>query len=278
MKTNLEKIILEPIGILSSDKKYRYETPRQAVLASENLAVIELLPGKNFEQALEDLNGFERIWVIYQFHLNNNWKPKVNPPFHSPQKKIGLFATRAPYRPNPIGISCVRLIKTEGLKIYISESDILDGSPIIDIKPYLPYSDSFPESKTGWVNSPDGTTDNYIISYDKKALEQIKWLFDNGGFNLEDFIRLQLSSDPCNSSRKRIVSLDKDLAANKFVLAYRTWRIYYHVLFESSSVLINLVKSGYTEEELKNKEDKYKDKTLHRAFQEIFYPADKSSG
>lgn len=78
-----------------------------------------------------------------------------------------MFATRAPYRPNQIGLSCVKLDKVEGLKIYISESDILDGSPIIDIKPYLPYSDSFPDVKTGWVKS--GLENIYQVIFEEKV-------------------------------------------------------------------------------------------------------------
>ena len=144
------EITLNPIGFLQSDLKQRYETPRQGVLAKESKAVIILNANENFEQAVKDLEGFERIWVIYQFHLNKNWKPLVTPPRHT-RSKVGVFATRAPYRPNHIGLSCVKLDKVDGLKIHISESDILDGSPILDIKPYLPYSDSFPDVKTGWV-------------------------------------------------------------------------------------------------------------------------------
>jgi tRNA-Thr(GGU) m(6)t(6)A37 methyltransferase TsaA len=101
---------------------------------------------RNFEQALKDLEGFERIWVIYLFHLNDSWKPMVTPP-RNKGKKVGVFASRSPHRPNGIGLSCVTLNRIEGLNIYISNSDILDGSPVLDIKPYLPWSDSFPDSK-----------------------------------------------------------------------------------------------------------------------------------
>ena len=117
------EIVLKPIGYLKSDLIYRYETPRQGILAGEDISVIELLPHQNFEQAVSQLDGFERIWIIYQFHLNTNWKPLVNPPRHT-RKKVGVFASRAPYRPNQIGMSCVKLVKVDGLKIYISQSDI----------------------------------------------------------------------------------------------------------------------------------------------------------
>jgi tRNA (adenine37-N6)-methyltransferase len=108
MHSTLEDILIKPIGIVSSENVHRYETPRQGVLAGNNISVIKLNPNKNFEQAVKDLVGFDRIWIIYWFHLNKNWKPMVTPPRHT-RNKIGVFATRAPHRPNQIGISCVKL-------------------------------------------------------------------------------------------------------------------------------------------------------------------------
>ncbi|MGE5683490.1 MAG: tRNA (N6-threonylcarbamoyladenosine(37)-N6)-methyltransferase TrmO [Bacillota bacterium] len=264
----MEKISFEPIGILRSDKKYRYETPRQGVLAQNNKAIIELLPGQNFEQALEGLDGFERIWVLFLFHLNNNWKPKIMPPYNS-EKKVGVFASRAPYRPNQIGLSCVRLAKVQGLKLFIEESDILDGSPVIDIKPYLPYSDSFPESRSGWTGLK--TLMKYQISYEDSASRQIRWLKVNGGFDLEDFIDLQLSADPDNSIKKRISRVTDPDLKNVFSLAYRTWRIFYKIHYEEFLIKVFKIDSGYSVSELLNTaEDKYNDKFLHNQFKTNF--------
>ncbi len=255
----LTKNLYEPIGYVSSDKKYRYETPRQGVLAEENVSVISLQPHRNFEQAVDDLDGFERIWVIYQFHLNSNWKPKVSPPRHT-RKKIGVFATRAPYRPNPIGMSCVKLLKVEGLKIVITESDILDGSPVLDIKPYLPYSDSFPDVKTGWVKS--GVENKYEIEFDDIAADKMKWLRQQAGINLRSFARLQLEFNPTDDSRKRIAKSEKH-----FVLSYRTWRISYTVDAKDKTLRITNVYSGYTAAEMLDKKtDVYEDKEIHRRF------------
>ena len=257
------KNLFQPIGVVSSDKKYRYETPRQGVLAEETISVISLLPHQNFEQALENLDGFERIWVIYQFHLNDNWKPKVTPPRHT-RKKIGVFATRAPYRPNPIGMSCVRLLKVEGLKIYITESDILDGSPVLDIKPYLPYSDSFPEVKTGWVKS--GVENKFEVLFESVAEEKMKWLKQHAGINLRSFTRLQLEFNPTDNSRKRIESSE-----NEFILSYRTWRITYAVNEGDSIVVVGDISTGYSKNDLKKGEhDSYGDKDIHREFMKFF--------
>jgi len=265
-----EKIIIEPIGIIRSKLSHRYETPRQGILAGEEVSVIELNPKNNFEQALKYLDGFERIWVLYQFHLNKNWKPLVNPPRHT-RKKVGVFATRAPYRPNHIGMSCVKLKKVDGLKIFISGSDILDGSPVIDIKPYLPYSDSFPNAETGWVKKDSKNI--FKVDFKPKAKMQCHWLNENAKINLASFARLQLEFNPTDATRKRISILDKGLQAKKriYVLAYRTWRINYTVNEKTKIVSIQKITSGYSKEELLNVvNDKYADKELHNKFIQFF--------
>jgi len=266
----IEEIIITPIGYVRSEQVYRYETPRQGVLASGNISVIELLPNKNFEQALKNLNGFDRIWVLYNFHLNQNWKPLVTPPRHT-REKVGVFATRAPYRPNQIGMSCVKLEKVKGLKVFISESDILDGSPVIDIKPYLPYSDSFPGAATGWVKS--GLETIYEVLFSKKAIVQTEWLRSISKINLVNFAKLQLEFNPTDSTRKRIIQLENRTSSvkKKFVLAYRTWRISYQVDEVNKKVSIKNIFSGYAKEEMLNlTEDKYEDKNLHILFCEKY--------
>jgi tRNA-Thr(GGU) m(6)t(6)A37 methyltransferase TsaA len=221
------EITLNPIGFLQSDLKQRYETPRQGVLAKGSYAIIHLNPKQNFEQALRDLDGFDRVWIIYQFHLNKNWKPLVTPPRHT-RKKVGVFATRAPYRPNQIGLSCVKLDKVDGLKIHISESDILHGSPILDIKPYLPYSDSFPDVKTGWAKSD--IAEMYNVTFSSKAKITAEELKLEKDVNLFDYARIQLEFNPTDLSRKRISkSIVKKSGDEIFALSYQDWQIHYIV-------------------------------------------------
>lgn len=237
------EITLNPIGFLQSDLKQRYETPRQGVLAKESSAVIYLNPKNNFEQAVKDLEGFERIWLIYQFHLNKNWKPLVTPPRHT-RKKVGVLATRAPYRPNHVGLSCVKLVKVDGLKIHISESDILDGSPILDIKPYLPYSDSFPDVKTGWVKS--GLENIYQVIFNEKA-KMISDKLAKENVNLLNYARVQLEFNPTDTTRKRISHSAKKLSSeNQFVLAYQKWKINYRVNEKEKKVFITNITTKRT--------------------------------
>jgi tRNA-Thr(GGU) m(6)t(6)A37 methyltransferase TsaA len=222
-----KEILINAIGYLSSDLKQRYETPRQGVLAKDSKAVIHLIPKQNFDQAVKDLDGFDRIWIIYQFHLNKNWKPLVTPPRHT-RKKVGVFATRAPYRPNQLGLSCVKLDKVEGLKIFISESDLLDGTPILDIKPYLPYSDSFPDVKTGWAKSD--ITEMFKVVFNTKSKKTAEELKSEKNINLFDYTRIQLEFNPTDLSRKRLSKVKSQKSDKEnYVLSYQDWQIHYLV-------------------------------------------------
>ena len=247
------------IGTYHSEAKAPYEAGRQPMDRVKTLGEILINPGQQFEQALEDLEGFERIWLIYQFHHNPHWKPKVLPPRGS-NKKVGVFATRAPYRPNPIGISCVKLVQVTGLKLIVEGADLLDGSPILDLKPYLPYADSFPDSKIGWLEG----TEPYQITFTKSATEQVDFLESKGLSQLRNFILNQLEFDPTNADKKRVARV----LESEFVLSYKTWRISF--LLDSPTIQVQSISSGYSTAEILNEQDPYTDKALHRAFNSRF--------
>lgn len=142
---------MRPIGVVRTAAVAKSDAPRQPGWdANVRPAAIELHPGMNFEQALKDLEGCERIWLVTIFHKAENWKPLVLPP--RGRVKRGVFATRSPHRPNPIGLTCVRLLEVNGLRLTVEDTDLLDGTPVLDIKPYLAYADSFPESTLPWVD------------------------------------------------------------------------------------------------------------------------------
>lgn len=253
------------IGIFHSKMKNRYDAPRQASL-EDHKGIISLNPKMNFEQALDDLEGIERIWIIYLFHLNQkNWKPKVNPPRNPDGIKRGVFATRAPYRPNPIGMSCVKVSEMKGLKIWVNECDLLDNTPILDIKPYLPYADSFPEAKIGWLEDMDRHA--FQIDWKAVALTEALWLENKGLMSLEAYVRKQLEYQPLSTRHKRIRRLDRD---NCYSLGYRTWRITFELDEESKTISITNIYSAYTSNELIQSEDKYNDKKLHVKFNQTF--------
>src|SRR5579872_3982868 len=177
----LQPLILEPIGIIRTPYIDRCDAPRQPGGAEQSAAgKIILLPGKNYEQALEDLEGFEKIWLIYQFHRNTNWKPKILPP-RSDRTKRGVFATRSPHRPNPLGLSLLTLIEIDGRNIFVGDVDILDKTPVFDIKPYLPYAEAYPDAKSGWlgeVMAEEALKQPYIFDISTIAAEQLQWLQD----------------------------------------------------------------------------------------------------
>ncbi len=172
-------LTLEPIGYLRTTANKRYQAPRQPGSSETDLpGRIVLEPRHNFEQALEDLDGFSKIWLIYWFDRNENWKPKVLPPRGPAGKKRGVFATRSPHRPNPIGLSLVDLIEIKGRTIYVGNVDLLDKTPILDIKPYLPYAEAFPDAKSGWLeglnNTPIEITFAEGVAHDEALSAQLR--------------------------------------------------------------------------------------------------------
>lgn len=145
-------IIFNPIGTIHSPHKRQEGAPIQPAAASEFHGTVELFP--QYSEALDDLDQFERIILLYHFHLSDGFNLKIKPFLDS--TKRGLFSTRAPRRPNQIGISIVRLTKVEGNLLHVTDVDMVDQSPLIDIKPYVPAFDSFPQSKAGWVDTVKG--------------------------------------------------------------------------------------------------------------------------
>ena len=123
----------------------KVEAARQPRASGGAAGSIELLPGRNFEHALCDLAEWQYIWVLFWFDRNEGWRPKVLPP-RSRSGRKGVFATRSPHRPNPLGLSAVRLERVDGLTLHVSDVDMLDGTPVLDIKPYVAYTDAIADA------------------------------------------------------------------------------------------------------------------------------------
>ncbi|MEG1980771.1 MAG: tRNA (N6-threonylcarbamoyladenosine(37)-N6)-methyltransferase TrmO, partial [Victivallaceae bacterium] len=223
--------------------------------------------GRNLEAALTDLSGFDRIWIIFKFHLNQTWNPKVAPPVITPpSRKVGVLASRSPHRPNPLGLSCVELVKIEGLKLHIRNFDLLDGTPVLDIKPYIPKVDAFPDSRAGWVD--DTAAAVWQLNYSELFTRQSDFIFQHSSLDLLNFCRIQLSIEPLNFHRKRL----RQLSETEFEIACRTWRIGFDVSASGREITIKRIKSGYLPEELfSTAPDPYADKQAHRAFIELFH-------
>lgn len=144
---------VQPIGWVSSPYTRRFGTPQQAAAFDSDAEAVLVMDEDRFPAAaFADLIGVERIWVISWLHRGGTWAPKVRPPRGSREPRA-LFSTRSPDRPNPIGLSAVRLVKMEGCLLYVRGIDLINDTPILDVKPYIPYADAFPESKAGWIDS-----------------------------------------------------------------------------------------------------------------------------
>lgn len=150
---------LTVIGIAHTPLQHRRDAPCQPGIQRGVEARIEL--HAPFAPCADDLEGFDRVWVLYVFDRNQGWRPKVRPPRDT--KKRGLFATRGPHRPSPVGMVAARLISVDGRTIRVGDVDMLDGTPVVDIKPYLPAVDAFPDARFGWVEQLDGSAPNFPV-------------------------------------------------------------------------------------------------------------------
>lgn len=149
---------MKVIAHIYTDFKTKFGLPRQSGLIEEISGKIVFEKQYRDENAFRGLEDFSHIWLLWEFSQSKreNWSPTVRPPLLGGNKRIGVFATRSPFRPNPIGLSCVRLekidfTKDEGPVLYVKGSDLMNGTPIYDIKPYLPYCDSRPDAVGGFT-------------------------------------------------------------------------------------------------------------------------------
>jgi tRNA-Thr(GGU) m(6)t(6)A37 methyltransferase TsaA len=244
-----------PIGFVRSPFLEKVEAPRQAVApgAAGVEAFVDVL--KEHEHALADLEGFERIWLLFWFHEAKASRAKVLPP--RSDKKRGVFATRSPHRPNPIGISAVRLVRVSGLTLHVCDVDLLDGTPIVDIKPYIPYADSFPDANAGWLESKDPRPAWQVV-FDGAANEQLEWLACEGlSLDLRTRIVDALVLGPAPHPYRRIKKVDDGL-----VLAVKEWRAAFHIDETARTATVARIRSGFRAREIHETPLL----SLHRAF------------
>lgn len=162
-------IHFETIGVIRSCYKEKFGIPRQAGLAPAASATLELLPPYNRPEAFTGLEGFSHLWLLFVFHGNDRqgWKATVRPPRLGGNTRLGVFATRSPFRPNPIGLSAVELDRIERqagkVLLHLKGVDLLDGTPIIDIKPYLPYADAIATAEGGFA--ADAPKNNLAVKF-----------------------------------------------------------------------------------------------------------------
>lgn len=165
----MDNVNIQVIARMHSDFPTKFGIPRQSGLVKELESTIVFEPEFRNPDALRGIEGYSHLWIIWQFSeaIRQGWSPTVRPPRLGGNTRMGVFATRSPFRPNNIGLSCVKLLGLEhteqdGTVLHVAGADLMDGTPIFDIKPYIPYSDSFPDAIGGFAD----TAEDYILEVD----------------------------------------------------------------------------------------------------------------
>lgn len=253
---------IDPIGVIRTPFADKASAPRQPSLSHGASGVVELFSGRGYEDALDGVETFDTLWLLFRFHMNDGWRPKVQPPRSA--TKRGVFATRSPHRPNGIGMSVVRLERVDGLHLHVVGVDMVDGTPLLDIKPYLPYTDAVPNASSGWLEAPRDPGPRYGVVWTESAEAELAWLRGRG-LDLRAGVETLLSTGPEPHAYRRIrVAEDGGR-----VLAVKSWR--FSFIVRERTVTIARIFSGYRPAELAAphpREDV--ELALHRAFADTF--------
>jgi tRNA-Thr(GGU) m(6)t(6)A37 methyltransferase TsaA len=232
-------LVLRPIGIVRTAMQVKFDAPHQPEAEGVDTATVELFKHEVDPLCLRDLEGFSWIWIISWFHKNRTWKPLVLPP-RGKAKRRGVFATRSPHRPNPIGLTSVRLLEIRGLSLVIGASDLIDGTPVFDVKPYLRTVDCHPEASLGWVQEvEDNSSAGYCVEVTPKAAEQLEWLKSVWQVDFLSRARKLLEQDPTPHRTRRISRSGDGLMR----IACGAWRMFYRI--SDRAVTIEFVRTGY---------------------------------
>ncbi len=169
---------VKPIAHIQTDFKEKFGIPRQSGRAPSLTSKIVFTDEYKNPDALREIEGFSHLWLLFDFSKAHKaeWSPTVRPPRLGGNKRVGVFASRSPFRPNPIGLSCVKLVKVDenerdGVFLLVSGADLLDGTPILDIKPYLPFADCIPEATAGYAEAHK--TDRLQVDFPQEYLALI---------------------------------------------------------------------------------------------------------
>lgn len=200
-----ESISIQPVGVIHSCFTEKFGIPRQSGMVKSAIAYLELLPPFNRDEMVRGLESFSHIWVQFIFHqaVVEGWKSTVRPPWLGGKKRVGVFASRSPHRPNHIGMSAVRLvdIKRESKKLILTLTgiDFLDQTPVLDIKPYLPYSDCIGTATGGYTKSGELEIE---VLFSKEALLFCDSYEQDTGRKIRLLIEEMIMQDPRPASQK----------------------------------------------------------------------------
>lgn len=173
----MKKTSITPIGFIRSDFKEKFGVPRQSGRAPSLLSSVEFYPTYAVEEAFREIEGFSHLWLLFDFSATRakGWSATVRPPRLGGNKRVGVFASRSPFRPNHIGLSCVKLERVEktlhGVRLIVSGADLIDGTPVFDVKPYLPFADCIENAVGGYATEQE--THTLQVIFPDNLLEKI---------------------------------------------------------------------------------------------------------
>ena len=203
MPNSFSSLTLQPIGIIQSPYGEKFAVPRQPNLVQEGTGILHLLPPYNSPDAIRGLEQFSHLWLIFHFHQipEREWHATVRPPRLGGNERVGVFASRATHRPNPLGLSKVEFkgveIDNDGVKLRLGSIDLVDGTPIFDIKPYLAYADSEPNAQSGFAQHKP--QQKLSVKFMPKALQAVNTSQNFAKFSIQDplrFLQEIIAQDP----------------------------------------------------------------------------------
>ncbi|MEN9576805.1 MAG: tRNA ((37)-N6)-methyltransferase TrmO [Verrucomicrobiota bacterium] len=226
---------LRPIGYITTHKQVKFQALHQPAEAQPERNFLELLPEPGYRQALQDLAGFSRVWLLWWFHRNTTWRPLVLPP-RGPAQRRGVFATRSPHRPNPLGLTPVQLLGIEGRRLLLGPCDLVDGTPVLDIKPYIPAYDAFPDAGGGWTEAVEAALaepPKFAVRFAPLAETQAGWLLTDWQVDFRPRLIELLAIDPTPHRTRRIRRRGDQL----FTIGCGAWKAVFSVAGEVVTIL-----------------------------------------
>lgn len=216
----------QQIGVIHSPWKEKFAVPRQPGLITQGSGELHLLPPYNQSDAVRGLENFSHLWVMFIFHqtMAQGWNPTVRPPRLGGNQRMGVFASRSTFRPNPLGMSLVALngirIAKQQVILELGSLDLIDGTPVVDIKPYLPFAESIPDAKAGYAQqAPDASMPVIFTAEAQQQLQLLSARYPN----LPQFLAEVLAQDPRPAYRKN--SEDKHEYAVRLLDFNVRWRV-----------------------------------------------------
>lgn len=236
-----QELVIRPIGFVRCGKAVKFAALHQPDESAAEQNVLELLPQEELRRGLQDLEGFSRIWLVWWFHRNDSWRSLVLPPRGMAQRR-GVFATRSPHRPNALGMTPVKLLGIDGFRLRLGPCDLVDGTPVFDIKPYIPAYDAFPEESAGWLEEVDQwmqQAPSFHVNYTPLSQAQVQWLRDEWQIDFTARVEEILSRDPSPHRTRRVRSKGDGL----YEVGCGAWRARFRVL--EKTVIVESIIAGF---------------------------------